>query len=54
MVASRSWTTGKHKAVEASTSVEVLRAQRAYNQPRALPFVNLPVNGISRAEPLAG
>jgi len=37
--------------MEASTSVEVLRAQRAYNQPRALPFVHLPFNGISRAEP---
>jgi len=26
----------------------------ASNQPRALPFVHLPFNGISRAEPLAG
>jgi hypothetical protein len=48
------FSTQKDIAMNAPTSEHGSRAERAYNQPRALPSPALRVTGISRAEPLAG
>jgi hypothetical protein len=48
------FSTQKDIAMNAPTSDSGSRAQRAYNQPRALPSQASRITGISRAEPLAG
>jgi hypothetical protein len=48
------FSTQKDTVMNAPTSDPGLRAQRAYNQPRALPSLASRIIGISRAEPLAG
>ena len=48
------FSTQKDTVMNAPTSDRGSRAERAYNQPRALPSPASRVNGISRAEPLAG